>query len=120
MKLSHLALTAIEGPDHNGQSHWLLLESTGELDELKEFEASKDSFETAQAAFEAGAIRWNLARREEDEDADLIDDAVPARNNSPPAESPDRQREDMTRDIVIDALRMAWFKRHPGNSRSAL
>ena len=22
-------------------------------------------------------------------------------------------REDMTRDIVIDALRMAWFKRHP-------
>ena len=23
-------------------------------------------------------------------------------------------RHDMTRDIVIDALRMAWFKRHPG------
>lgn len=23
-------------------------------------------------------------------------------------------REDMTRDIVIDALRMAWFRRHPG------
>lgn len=23
-------------------------------------------------------------------------------------------RKDMTRDIVIDALRMAWFKRHPG------
>ena len=23
-------------------------------------------------------------------------------------------RDDMTRDIVIDALRMAWFKRHPG------
>ena len=23
-------------------------------------------------------------------------------------------RGDMTRDIVIDALRMAWFKRHPG------
>ena len=23
-------------------------------------------------------------------------------------------RTDMTRDIVIDALRMAWFKRHPG------
>ena len=22
-------------------------------------------------------------------------------------------REDMSRDIVIDALRMAWFKRHP-------
>jgi transposase InsO family protein len=22
-------------------------------------------------------------------------------------------REDMTRDIVIDAMRMAWFKRHP-------
>jgi putative transposase len=22
-------------------------------------------------------------------------------------------REDMTRDIVIDAVRMAWFKRHP-------
>jgi transposase InsO family protein len=22
-------------------------------------------------------------------------------------------RHDMTRDIVIDALRMAWFKRHP-------
>ena len=27
-------------------------------------------------------------------------------------------REDMTRDIVIDALRMAWFKRHPGNPSS--
>ena len=25
-------------------------------------------------------------------------------------------RQDMTRDIVIDALRMAWFKRHPGKS----
>jgi putative transposase len=24
------------------------------------------------------------------------------------------RRGDMTRDIVIDALRMAWFKRHPG------
>jgi hypothetical protein len=58
--------------------------------------------------------------REEDEDADLVDDPVPARNNSPPAESRDRQREDMIRDIVIDALRMAWFKRHPGNSRSIL
>ena len=23
-------------------------------------------------------------------------------------------REDMTKGIVIDALRMAWFKRHPG------
>lgn len=23
-------------------------------------------------------------------------------------------RDDMTRDIVIDALHMAWFKRHPG------
>jgi putative transposase len=23
-------------------------------------------------------------------------------------------RDEMTRDIVIDALRMAWFKRHPG------
>ena len=23
-------------------------------------------------------------------------------------------REDMTRDIVIDALSMAWFRRHPG------
>jgi len=25
-------------------------------------------------------------------------------------------REDMTRDIVIDALRMAWFKRHPSKT----
>ena len=25
-------------------------------------------------------------------------------------------RQDMTRDSVIDALRMAWFKRHPGKS----
>ncbi len=24
-------------------------------------------------------------------------------------------RADMTRDLVIDALRMAWFKRHPDN-----
>ena len=26
-------------------------------------------------------------------------------------------RPDMTRRIVIDALRMAWFKRHPGKDR---
>ena len=25
-------------------------------------------------------------------------------------------RQDMTRDIVIDALWMAWFKRHPGKT----
>ncbi len=29
-------------------------------------------------------------------------------------------REDMTSNIVIDALRMAWFKRHPGNHAGVL
>ena len=29
-------------------------------------------------------------------------------------------RSDMTRDIVIDALRMAWFKRHPGKQAGLL
>ena len=29
-------------------------------------------------------------------------------------------REDMTRDIVIDALRMAWFKRHPGKQAALI
>jgi putative transposase len=29
-------------------------------------------------------------------------------------------RQDMTRDIVIDALRMAWFKRHPGKQAGLL
>ena len=29
-------------------------------------------------------------------------------------------RHDMTRDIVIDALRMAWFKRHPSKQAGLL
>lgn len=29
-------------------------------------------------------------------------------------------RHDMTRDIDIDALRMAWFKRHPGKQASLM
>jgi putative transposase len=29
-------------------------------------------------------------------------------------------REDMTRDIVIDALRMAWFKRHPDRNEGLI
>ena len=29
-------------------------------------------------------------------------------------------REDMTSNIVIDALRMAWFKRHPGKHAGVL
>ena len=29
-------------------------------------------------------------------------------------------RQDMTRDIVIDALRMAWFKRHPGKNAGVI
>ena len=29
-------------------------------------------------------------------------------------------REDMTRDIVIDAVRMAWFKRHPGKEAGVI
>jgi len=29
-------------------------------------------------------------------------------------------RQDMTRDIVIDALRMAWFKRHPGKQAGVI
>ena len=29
-------------------------------------------------------------------------------------------REDMTREIVIDALRLAWFKRHPSQGRGLM
>ncbi len=40
MKLSHLALTVIEDPDHDGQYHWLLLQATGDADQVQEHSAS--------------------------------------------------------------------------------
>lgn len=59
MKLSHLALTAIEDPDHRDPYHWILLEATGhEVDQLREFAASEQGYATARAAFDAGALRW--------------------------------------------------------------
>ncbi|WP_143098446.1 hypothetical protein [Variovorax sp. OK605] len=57
MKLSHLALTVIEDPDHAGRFHWLLLESTGEIDQVRESPASEATFDSAQKAFDAGARR---------------------------------------------------------------
>jgi hypothetical protein len=72
MKLSHLALTVIEDPDHAGRFHWLLLESNGEIDQVRESAASEDTFDSAQKAFDAGASRWRLAMRAEDEDADPV------------------------------------------------
>ncbi|MDN6884024.1 hypothetical protein QMO14_10505 [Variovorax sp. CAN2819] len=75
MKLSHLALTVIEDPDHSDQYHWLLLEATGhEVDQLREFAASEEGYATAQAAFDAGALRWRAAMSNEDEDADPVGD----------------------------------------------
>lgn len=74
MRLSHLALTVIEDPDHDGAYHWLLLESEG--DGVHEHSASDESFPSALAAFQAGAARWELQMRDEDEDADPVGDNV--------------------------------------------
>jgi hypothetical protein len=75
MKLSHLALTVIEDPDHTDAYHWILLETTGhEVDQLREFASSENSFESAQAAFDAGAARWRSEMSSEDEDADPVGD----------------------------------------------
>jgi hypothetical protein len=77
MKLSHLALTVIEDPDHPDRYHWILLEATGqEIDQIREFAASEDSFDSAQAAFEAGSLRWKAALSAEDEDADPVGGGV--------------------------------------------
>lgn len=76
MKLPHLALTVIEDPDHAGQYHWLLLQSTGDADRVEEFEASDGSFPTPKEAFDAGAARWHEALSVEDEDADPVGDSV--------------------------------------------
>lgn len=75
MKLPHLALTVIEDPDHDDRYHWLLLEATGDADQVREFDASDDSFASAQEAFEAGASRWRQAFAREDEDADPVGEA---------------------------------------------
>lgn len=75
MKLSHLALTVIEDPDHPDQYHWLLLEATGhEVDQLREFAASEEGYASAQAAFDAGALRWRAEISNEDEAADPVGD----------------------------------------------
>lgn len=68
MKLSHLALTVIEDPDNDGRYHWLLLLASGDADRVQEFEASEGSFESADAAFEAGAARWRETLNREDDD----------------------------------------------------
>lgn len=72
MKLSHLALTVIEDPDHDGTYHWLLLRATGDADRVEEHSASEHSFPTAHDAFEAGSVCWRAATNREDEDADPV------------------------------------------------
>lgn len=75
MKLSHLALTVIEDPDHADAYHWVLLETTvDEVDQIREFASSVESFESAQAAFDAGAARWRSEMLNEDDDAGLVGD----------------------------------------------
>lgn len=75
MKLSHLALTVIEDPDHADAYHWVLLETIGrEVDQLREFAASEESYPTAQSAFDAGVLRWRAEMSNEDEDADPVGD----------------------------------------------
>jgi len=84
LKLSHLALTVIEDPDHLDRYHWVLLEATGsEIDQIREFAASEDSFSTAQAAFDDGAIRWRSEMSNEDEDADPVGDGGADANVDP-------------------------------------
>ena len=75
MRLSHLALTVIEDPDHEGAYHWLLLEAHGDEGVL-EHSASDESFASSTDAFEAGAVRWKRHMAQEDEDADPVGDNV--------------------------------------------
>lgn len=75
MKLSHLALTVIEDPLHDGRYHWLLLTASGDADQVKELDASDKSFASAHEAFEAGAVRWRQEMSRENEDADPVADA---------------------------------------------
>ncbi|GEM_PF-2743033 len=75
MKLSHLSLTVIEDPDHPDRYHWILFEATGhEIDQIREFAASEETFGSAQSAFDAGAQRWRAEMSKEDEDADPVGD----------------------------------------------
>lgn len=75
MQLSHLALTVIEDPDHDGAYLWLLLEAQGD-DAVREHSASEESYPSALEAFQAGAARWEQQMRREDEDADPVGDNV--------------------------------------------
>lgn len=73
MKLPHLALTVVKDPDHGDRYHWILLQATGhEIDQLREFAASEESFDSAQAAFDAGTSRWRAEMSSADEDADPV------------------------------------------------
>lgn len=75
MKLSHLALTVIEDPDHEGRYRWLLLRATGDTDAVEEFSMSEDTYPAAVEAFQAGTARWLAAMNDEDEDPDPVGDA---------------------------------------------
>lgn len=75
MRRSHLALTVIEDPDREGGYHWLLLEAQGD-DGVREHSASEQDFPSASEAFQAGAARWELHMRQENEDADPVGDNV--------------------------------------------
>lgn len=75
MRLSHLALTVIEDPDREGAYHWLLLEAHGD-DGVREHSASEEDFSSVFEAFQAGAARWALHMRLENEDADPVGDNV--------------------------------------------
>jgi len=58
MKLSHLAVTVIEDPDHQQRYRWVLLEATGhDVDQIREFAASEEISRRPTMHFEAGARR---------------------------------------------------------------
>ncbi|MGJ7490194.1 hypothetical protein [Variovorax sp. ZT4R33] len=75
MRLSHLALTVIDDPDHEGAYLWLLLEAQGD-DVVHAHSASEESYPSALEAFDAGTARWKQQMRKEDEDADPVGDNV--------------------------------------------
>jgi hypothetical protein len=55
MQLSHLALTEIEDPDHDGAYLWLLLEALGD-DAVREHSASGESYPSRNLNISKGKI----------------------------------------------------------------